>query len=682
MLWGSAFTAALLTAATVLGLMGCSFLTDEKDSYTVKFDVHGGLPAPSSQSVSSGGRATRPSDPAMAGYTFAGWYKEAAGTNPWDFAVDTVTGDITLYAKWLPGNSFRVDFNAQGGTPTPESQMITSGGKAAGPTPVPTKEGYALDGWYTEAALTTRWNFDNAVTKDITLHAKWTAAPAGSFVVSFDSTGGGEVASQTIASGGKAAVPTPAPTKANHTLDGWYTEAAHTTRWDFAVNTVTANIVLYAKWTEIVNYAVNFDAHGGSPVPAQQTIASGAKATAPTPTPSRDGFSLEGWYTEAAYTTKWDFAVNTVTAIITLHAKWTEVAANSFVVSFDSKGGSAVSNLIVTSGAKAIKPTDPTREDYTFDGWYTEEAYTTAYNFDHPVTANFTLYAKWTVNFVPVESIVSTIPANATTEEEINLNALTKVNPDTATNKNIVWTVKGTTATGVTNEDLKDDKFTAPNGGTLNLTATIVNGTAAGTPFVRDDISINIVKPVTGITGVSPGIKGVQITLSGAKAVPEDATYTTIVWKVKTSNVAGITVGSAPPFTPTGTGTVTLTATIANGEGIGHDYVKEFEIPIHEPGHYNPEVGFGDETSLSVRDNGYKTIKSGDSVEVTGSSYYITLINAADYDNIVWHINGTKSTVTGQRLTLDTTKKGLVQVTVEAYKDGVFDTGTFKFNVK
>ena len=51
-------------------------------------------------------------------------------------------------------------------------------------------------------------------------------------------------------------------------------------------------------------------------------------------------------------------------------------------------------------GNKLVKPADPTREGYTFAGWYTDEACTEAYDFSAAVTANMTLYAKWTKNAV------------------------------------------------------------------------------------------------------------------------------------------------------------------------------------------------------------------------------------------------------------------------------------------
>lgn len=73
------------------------------------------------------------------------------------------------------------------------------------------------------------------------------------------------------------------------------------------------------------------------------------------------------------------------------------VTAGSTTVSFDSKGGSQVDSQTVNYGKSVTKPSDPTRDGYKFLGWYADEAYQTAYNFDATVTemSPFTLYAKW-----------------------------------------------------------------------------------------------------------------------------------------------------------------------------------------------------------------------------------------------------------------------------------------------
>lgn len=68
-------------------------------------------------------------------------------------------------------------------------------------------------------------------------------------------------------------------------------------------------------------------------------------------------------------------------------------------VSFETGEGSKV-DFQTTADGKLVKPADPTRDGYTFGGWYTDEACTQAYDFSAPVTADLTLYAKWTKNAV------------------------------------------------------------------------------------------------------------------------------------------------------------------------------------------------------------------------------------------------------------------------------------------
>jgi uncharacterized repeat protein (TIGR02543 family) len=250
-------TGVLAALPLVFGLIfaGCNAPTDSGTNslFTVTFNANGGTPAPAAQSVTSGDKASEPSGVARAGYTLEGWYKEAAFTNKWNFASDTVTANITLYAKWTQNaaGTFTVTFNANGGTPVPAAQNVTSGGNATEPNGV-TKTGYTLEGWYKEAAFTTMWTFaSDTVTADITLYAKWTQNAAETFTVTFNVDGGTSApAAQSVTAGGKATEPS-GVAKAGYTLEGWYKEAALTTKWNFASDTVTANITLYANW--IVN---------------------------------------------------------------------------------------------------------------------------------------------------------------------------------------------------------------------------------------------------------------------------------------------------------------------------------------------------------------------------------------------------------------------------------------------
>lgn len=69
-------------------------------------------------------------------------------------------------------------------------------------------------------------------------------------------------------------------------------------------------------------------------------------------------------------------------------------------VSFSAGEGSKVDFQTTAANGSIAKPADPTREGYTFAGWYTDEACTEAYDFSVAVTADMTLYAKWIKNAV------------------------------------------------------------------------------------------------------------------------------------------------------------------------------------------------------------------------------------------------------------------------------------------
>jgi len=75
---------------------------------------------------------------------------------------------------------------------------------------------------------------------------------------------------------------------------------------------------------------------------------------------------------------------------------FSSAAPSTHTVTFETNDGSKVEALEVEDGAKATKPTDPTKEGYTFDGWYSDKELTKAFDFATAITADTTVYAKWT----------------------------------------------------------------------------------------------------------------------------------------------------------------------------------------------------------------------------------------------------------------------------------------------
>ncbi|MDR1248816.1 MAG: InlB B-repeat-containing protein [Treponema sp.] len=373
-------------------LSGCENPNTETDpvTWTISFNADGGTPAPGKQTVTDGGKITEPAAMTKENRTFDGWHRDAAFTAKWDFAQDTVTSNVTLYARWIP--AWTVSFNADGGTPAPVNQTVTNGGKITEPAAM-TKENLKFDGWHRDAAFAVKWDFaQDTVTSAVTLYARWVPFEPDdqTWTVSFNADGGTPApGDQTVTDGGKIAEPA-AMTKENREFGGWHRDAAFTAKWDFAQDTVTSAVTLYARWIPV--WTVSFNADGGTPAPGNQTVTDGGKITEPAAM-TKENRTFDGWYRDAAFATKWDFAQDTVTSAVTLYARWIPV----WTVSFSADGGTpAPVNQTVTEGGKITEPAEMTKEDRKFDGWYRDAAFATKWDFaQDTVTSAVTLYARW-----------------------------------------------------------------------------------------------------------------------------------------------------------------------------------------------------------------------------------------------------------------------------------------------
>ena len=143
-------------------------------------------------------------------------------------------------------------------------------------------------------------------------------------------------------------------------------------------------------------HTVTFNSNGGSAV-ISQTVIDGDTASEPQ-VPTKAGYIFDCWCSDAELTTEYDFN-DPVVSDITLYAKW-ESEPETYTVTFNSNGGSAVSSQTVTDGDTATEPQAPTKEDYSFDCWCSDAELTTEYDFNDPVTSDITLYAKWEAEIV------------------------------------------------------------------------------------------------------------------------------------------------------------------------------------------------------------------------------------------------------------------------------------------
>jgi len=166
------------------------------------------------------------------------------------------------------------DYGERGGIYA--KQIVQAGEKAIQPD-VPSRQGYQFTDWYLDD---TKYDFNAAVTGDMTLTAKWTA---NSYTITFDTDGGSKIDPITQDYG--TAITAPAdPTREGYTFIGWDTEIPTTMP--------AGDMTIKAQW-RINRYTVTFDTDGGSAV-ASITQDYGTAITAPAD-PTRGGYTFTGW---------------------------------------------------------------------------------------------------------------------------------------------------------------------------------------------------------------------------------------------------------------------------------------------------------------------------------------------------------------------------------------------------
>ncbi|EAC9053080.1 LPXTG cell wall anchor domain-containing protein [Listeria monocytogenes] len=349
-------------------------------TYPMTFDNDG---VTTTETVDYDGLAEEPTTPTKAGYTFDGWYDAETGGKKWDFAQDKMPANpVTLYARFTM-NNYIATFNNDGTTTT---QTVDYQEALTEPTE-PTKDGYTFEGWYDAQTGGTKWNFatNKMPANNITLYARYSVK---SYTATFDKEG--TTTTQTANYDSLLTEPA-APTKDGYTFDGWYDAETGGTKWNFATNKMPAkNVTLYARFT-VKSYTATFDKDGTT---TTQTVNYDSLIQEPT-APTKDGYTFTGWYDAETGGTKWDFAANKMPAKnVTLYARF---STNAYTATFDTEG--TTTTQAVDYDSLLTEPTAPTKDGYTFDGWYDAETGGTKWNFatNKMPAKNMTLYARFSL---------------------------------------------------------------------------------------------------------------------------------------------------------------------------------------------------------------------------------------------------------------------------------------------
>lgn len=340
-----------------------------------------------------------------AGQRVTGWGAAAGG--PVVYADGATVSNLTaaaggvvdLYAQWVDDTV--ATFDAQGGSaPVPASVVVTNG-LPYGPLAVTARDGYTFGGWFTQTnGLGDRIESSTIVleTHSRTLYAKWTANTYTATFWHNNGTQDSEAIGQTYDAAYILPSITPTP-QTGYYFTGWWTAMSGGGEiTSDSVVKITEDTAFYGHWTNL--YMVVFDAQGGAVSPSNKVVNYGAPY-GELPSPSRDGYGFDGWWTAVGGSGDRILAESTVsiTATQTLYAAWTNLPVT---VTFDPGAGTvdpatAVVLYDLPYGALPV----PTRTGYTFTNWlWTTEGvlYAVTNATVVPVWTNHVLVAGWSNN--------------------------------------------------------------------------------------------------------------------------------------------------------------------------------------------------------------------------------------------------------------------------------------------
>ena len=276
-------------------------------------------------------------------------------------------------------------------------------------SPTIEKLGYNVVGWNTNAnATTSSWNANTnknnvngtyypivkAKAVQVTFHRNTSAKDATTVTKTFTYGKSGQKFNDN------------GWTNTGHTMTGWEERQPDKVKnynvnaevKDTWIDSRAPKIDLYAVWSPNT-YTISYNANGGSGAPTAQTKTYGTDLTLTTSTPTRSGYTFDGWNTKSDgsgtnYSAGGKFTTNANT---TLYAKWKQ---STYTLRYNDNGGSGCSTKTktITKGSKLGTLCRPSRSGYWyFEGWYYNGTKYTEYT-KYNDNSDLTLTAHWYYN--------------------------------------------------------------------------------------------------------------------------------------------------------------------------------------------------------------------------------------------------------------------------------------------
>ncbi len=324
-------------------------------------------------------------NPTKNGYTFVGWFTDESKTVAATPIATGSVGNLTFFAKWdiITYTVTYILYDGTNDASNPSNYNIESNLALKNPT----KEGYSFGGWFTNADFNEEIkSIAPGMSGSLTLYAKWYYVGTITFVTN----GGSAIAPVTQEYG--TAIKKPAdPTRNYYTFDGWYEDSDFGKVYTFGAMP-DKDFNVYAKWTP-VEYTIRYVLGEGAQNSKNNVAKYNVETVFTFEAAEKEGYSFNGWFTDDKFTTA---VVSEIVAgthgDMTLYANF---IINKYTITFNTDGGSAVTEITQDFHTVVDKPADPFKTGYDFVGWYSDVNLTKAYTFDRMPAKDFTLYAKW-----------------------------------------------------------------------------------------------------------------------------------------------------------------------------------------------------------------------------------------------------------------------------------------------
>ena len=320
-------------------------------------------------------------DASKDGYTFEGWYSDSAFTTG-NEVTEIATGSTEpkeFFAKFSDAITYDITYNLNGGTNDANNPADYTVETATITLAEASKDSYTFEGWYSEDVFTNQvTEIATGSTKDVVLYAKFDAI---TYDITYTLDGGtndaNNPADYTVET---ATITLEDASKDGYTFESWYSDAAFTA--DNEVTEITTGSTepkeFFAKFSDAITYDIAYTLDGGTNAannPADYTVET---ATITLADATKDGYTFEGWYSDAAFT-----ADNEVTEIATgstepkeFFAKFSDAITYNITYTLDGGTNDANNPADYTVETATITLADASKNSYTFEGWYSEAAFT------------------------------------------------------------------------------------------------------------------------------------------------------------------------------------------------------------------------------------------------------------------------------------------------------------------